>query len=462
MKSENLTFIKEELVTLSIMKRILLVNPHETAMGEFTNPPIGLLYIAGTLLKHAFDVRVVDGCLEGKVTIMKAIEEFRPELVGITCLTPGRKNALEVARMAKDFDPNVKVVMGGVHPTIMYRQIMEHYPFVDYIVLGEGEETCLEIAQGKEPAQINGLVYRDNDKIMKTPPRKYIENLDDLPFPAWHLVDLKKYPGKGKGVVRGINLARETRVSVIFSRGCTGHCDFCSTWWIWRGWRHRSAKNMVDEIELLYRDHGIRNFCFADDTMTVDRQATIELCDEILARKLNIVFHVTTRIDCVDELVLQKLKAAGCYKISFGIETGSPLLLEKMGKENDIKIAEQAISLSKEAGISVTALIIIGNVGENEETVRDTINFLRRTKPDDIGSVGGLWVLPGTKLYQDCKRRGFIDDDFWLTDEPYKIYTLEYSLEELANLRRKVAKCQNVFKKITNMIHRIRRIIQLQ
>jgi radical SAM superfamily enzyme YgiQ (UPF0313 family) len=439
------------------MNKVLLVNPHETEQSGFSNPPLGLLYLAGTLLKNGFDVRIVDGCLEGKSAIEMSIAEFQPDMVGITCLTPGRKKALDVAKMAKDFNDSIKVVMGGAHPTIMHKQLLEHYPFVDYIVLGEGEQTCLEIAQGKNPAQINGLVYRENDKIVKTPPRKYVENLDAVPFPAWHLLDLKKYPAIDKGVIRGIDLAVEPRISVIFSRGCKGHCDFCSTWWIWQGWRHRSAANMADEIELLYKNHDVRHFCFADDAMSVDRQATIELCDEIIERRLNIAFHVTTRTDCVDEVVLEKLKAAGCYKIAFGIETGSPALLEKMRKENDIETAERAIRLSKNAGLLTTALLIIGNVGETENTVKDTIRFLRRAKPDDIGCVGGLWVLPGTKLYQDCKRKGYIGDEFWLTDEPYKIYTSEYSQEELVKMQKKVTKYQSV---LTRIIKKISEIIQ--
>ena len=263
------------------MKRIMFVNPHETEQLGYSNPPLGLLYLAATLLKNGFEVKVVDGCLEGKDGVKKALESYRPAMVGITCLTPGRKKALEIAKLAKGLDPSVNIIMGGVHPTIMWKQMMEHYPYVDYIVLGEGEQTCLELAQGKEPSQVNGLVFRKNGKAIKTANRKNIADLDDLPFPAWQLVDLKKYPARGTGVYRGIDLSREPRVSVIFSRGCEGHCAFCSTWWIWKGWRHRSAKHMVDEIELLYNEQGIRHFCFADDSMTVDKQATIDLCDEI-------------------------------------------------------------------------------------------------------------------------------------------------------------------------------------
>lgn len=439
------------------MKKVLLVNPYETEQSGFTNPPICLLYLAGTLLKHGFDVRVVDGCFEGKTAVQNAIEVFHPQLVGISSLTPGRKKAIEIADMVKKFDSGIKVVIGGAHPTIMHQQIMQNYPSIDYIALGEGEETCLEIAQEKEPSQINGIVYRDNGNIVKTPARKNIAKLDDIPFPAWHLLDLQKYPAIDKGVYRGIDLSKVPRISVIFSRGCTGHCDFCSTWWIWKGWRHRSAKNMVDEIELLYKDHGIRHFCFADDAMTVNRQATIDLCDEIIRRNLNIVFHATTRTDCVDEIVLNKLKEAGCYKIAFGIETGSPILLDKMGKNNDVETSLKAIKLAKEAGILVTALMIIGNVGETQETVRETVNFLKKTQPDDIGCVGGLWILPGTKLYRDCKKKGFIDDNFWLTDEPYKVYTLEYSLKQLEELRTQIL-CYNA--PVTRLLIRLKSLFR--
>ena len=346
--------------------------------------------------------------------------------------------------MSKGINPRVSVVLGGAHPTIMHQQIMQHYPFVDYIVLGEGEQTCLELAQGREPSEIAGLVFRKNGKIEKTAQRQNIENLDDLPLPAWRLIDLKKYPARGSGVYRGIDLEKEPRISVVFSRGCKGHCDFCSTWWIWKGWRHRSAGNMADELELLYRDHGIRHFCFADDTLTVDRKATIDLCDEILSRKLKIAFHATTRTDCVDEVVMRKMHEAGCYQIAFGIETGSQALLEKMGKENDIAASERAIQLAKQTGISVTALMIIGNVGETTETMIDTIRFLQRTEPSDIGCVGGLWVLPGTKHYRECKQKKFIEDDFWLGDEPYKIYTLEWPLEKLDEMQKIVMNYRDI------------------
>lgn len=448
------------------MKRILLVNPHATEQDGFSNPPLGLLYLAGTLLKNGFEVRIVDGCREGKDAIIRELETYRPHIAGITCLTPGRKRALEIAAIAKSLDSNVVTVLGGAHPTIMYRQILESYPEVDLVVLGEGEQTLLEIARGDAFERIAGIGYRDaSGTAVKTAPRTFVENLDDIPFPAWHLLDLERYPGWGEGKYNGIVLRDHTRISVIFSRGCSGHCDFCSTWWIWKGWRHRSACNMADELELLYCDFGIRHFCFADDAMTVDRQATIELCDEIVRRKLVIAFHVTTRTDCVDEEMLLKLKQAGCYMVAFGIETGSPRLLAEMGKENGIENSVRAISMCRKIGLPVTALLIVGNVGETEETVLETLELLKRAMPDEVGCTGALWILPGTKLYQDCRRRGIIDDSFWLGDEPFLSYTMEHSLEKLEGFVRKingykgpVRKAMEKARRLPKMLHKLARL----
>ena len=437
------------------MKRILLINPPGTEQGGYSNPPLGLLYLAGTLLKGGFEVRVVDGCVTGADSLARALAEFRPDIVGVTCLTPERKKALSVARQVKEFDAAMVTVLGGAHPTIMHDQVMRNYPFVDFAVIGEGESALLEIAMGKAPEEIAGIVYRRGGEILKTAARAHEKNLDNIPFPAWGLVDLEKYPARGTGVVNGVDLAKEPRVSVIFSRGCSGHCDFCSTWWIWRGWRRRSAVNMADELELLYRDFGIRHFCFADDSMTVDRKGVIALCDEIISRRMKIAFHSTTRTDCVDAEMLARMRAAGCYNIAFGIETASSELLARMGKGNTVAASERAIALCRQAGIKVTALIIAGSVGETWKTIGETAAFLRRTRPDEVGSVGGLWILPGTKLYRDCVGRGLINNDFWLGDEPYLVYTAEHSPEELRRMKDRVANYDTFFYRAASRLKRM-------
>lgn len=195
---------------------------------------------------------------------------------------------------------------------------------------------------------------------------------------------------------------------------------------------------MADELELLTRKFGIRHFSFADDAMTIDRDATIGLCDEIVERRLRVAFDITTRTDCVDRTMLDRLKQAGCYSVAYGIETASQTILKAMNKENEVESARRAIRLAKEAGLSVTALLIVGSVGETDETIDETIRFLQETRPDIVACTGSLWILPGTKLYQDCKRAVFIDDAYWLGDEPYKIYTLEHSLPELRRYVRRI------------------------
>jgi anaerobic magnesium-protoporphyrin IX monomethyl ester cyclase len=419
--------------------RVLLVNPHGTEQEGFTNPPLGLLYLAGTLRANGIDVTVVDGCVGGRAAVEAALVAVKPSLVGITCLTPARQRAIEVAKLAKAHNPDSQIVIGGPHSTIMYRQLLMNYPFIDYAVLGEGESTLLELVRRVPIARITGLAYRDRGRVVRGPARSHLLNLDELAFPAWDLIDIRKYPSCGRGVVNGIDLAREPRVSVIYSRGCTGHCDFCSTWWIWKGWRHRSAVNMVDELEFLSEGLGTRHFWFADDALTIDRAATVSLCEEICRRRLRIAFVATTRSDCVDREVLELLRAAGCYEVSYGVETGSQELLRQMGKENDVVSARRAIEATKAAGLKATALIMVGNVGETNETIAETVEFLRQTRPDSVGCLGGLWVLPGTKVYHHCRKVGFIDDSFWLSDAPYKLYTLEHSAEELRAFQRRIA-----------------------
>ncbi len=426
------------------MRKVLLINPHDTAQTGYTNPPIGLLYLAGTLLEAGVAVEVVDGCREGRAAIEAALARFCPDFVGIVCLTPARQKAFEAARIAKAFDPRIQVVIGGAHATIMPNQILESYPEIDVVVLGEGEQTLVEIVRGDALEGIKGIAYRHEGGIRKTSPRPLVKDLDTIPFPAWHLLDLRRYEARGAGVFRGIDMAQEPRVSVIFSRGCKGHCNFCSTWWIWRGWRRRSPANMVDELEILNKTQGIRHFCFADDALTIDRDATIGLCREIVDRGLRIAFHATTRTDCVDPEMLEWLARAGCYGIAYGIETGSTDVLEGMNKENDTETAARAIAMTKNAGIECTALMIVGNVGETRSSVMDTVRFLKLTEPDVLGTTGSLWVLPGTAVYRDCVKKGVIDDSFWLGDEPYMVYDLEWPRQVLAEFEATIRDYRNI------------------
>lgn len=432
------------------MQKVLLIIPPETTQTGFFCPPLGLLYLAGTLKKQSIDVQFIDGCIKGWSGIQEKIKTYLPDIVGITCLTSMRKRALSVARMVKEINRDITVVLGGAHATIMYDQLLSHYDDIDIVVRGEGEMTFLEIAQGVELDKIDGIVFRDSEgKIKKNANRHYVEDLDKLPFPAWDLITdiLWEYPSNGPAQYRyynGIDLHNGPRIPVIFSRGCMGHCEFCSTWWIWKGWRHRSAENMVDELEWICDFFKIRHFVFADDAFTIDRQAILDFCDEILKRQLNIAFCANTRTDCVDLEILEKLKRVGCYEVSYGIETASPTLLSRMKKENDARNAEKAVTLTKQAGLNPGVLLIVGNVGETEDTIDETIDFLKKNNIDSTGTVGGLWIFPGTGLYRHAKKLGIINDSFWLGDDPYMVYTYEHSLRELRFFVHAIKECKKL------------------
>ena len=411
--------------------RVLLINPHDAAQNGFSSAPLGLAYLAGTLQSHGLEVAIIDGFLAGLKGIQDKVREYEPDIAGITSYTPGFHSALEIASWIKRYRARTLVVLGGPHATIMWKQILATWPEVDLCVLGEGEQTLLELAQGRPFTDISGIAFRDDSKPTRSPYRQQVENLDSIPFPAWNLLPLGQYPASGLGTFNGVNIAKEPRIPVVFSRGCTGSCVFCSTWWIWRGHRCRSARNMADEIELLSKRYGVKSVWFADDAFSVNMDSAKELCREIVARDLRIAWFATTRVDAIDRELLLAMKEAGCYAISYGVETGSQPLLDLMGKTASVKAATDAIVATRKAGLRAVALMITGNKGETDETINQTVDFLKEAKPTSIGSVGGLWLLPGTALYQEVKRRGLIDDSYWLTDRPTPVYLAEHDAEEL-------------------------------
>lgn len=410
---------------MSRFKRILLVNPPETEQGGYTPSPLGLLYLAAYLRKNEPRVvtSVVDGAIESEEEVARRLKGFKPDLVGVSVLTPSRHQALKVARLVKEFNPDCKVVFGGIHPTLMWQQMMEHYPEIDYIVRGEGEITFCELVTGKNLEEIKGLVWKgEKNKVTINPDRPLISNLDSLPFPAWELVDLSKYPARGEGVVNGINLKDEVRFSIIFSRGCMAACTFCSSWRVWRGYRSRGGKNVADEVELLVQKYHAKHCGFYDDTLTGNRQEIINFCQEIIKRKIKIAMTGITRVDQVDSRMLRLMAKAGFYELCYGIESGSPAMLLKINKKADLSRSKKAILETKKAGIKSVALMMYGLP---EETKRDKVlteQLLKETKPDAVGTIGEIWIFPGTALYEQAKKARLLDDRFWIGKRPYYIY----------------------------------------
>ncbi len=403
--------------------KILLVNPPNVEQGGYTPSPLGLLYLAGYIRsKCQARVSIIDGSRLGGRAVFDALTSFRPNLVGISSLTPGRHEALRVAHLVKHINPTCKTVLGGIHPTLMWQQIMQEYSQVDFIVRGEGEEILYDLVRGKPFSAIEGLVWRKKKKVICNPNRKLIANLNDLPFPAWDIIDPTIYPPRGEGIVNGINLSTETRYPIIFSRGCMACCTFCSSWKVWKGYRFRNGKNVADEMEFLIKRYGAKHFVFYDDTLTGSKDEIINFCREVVRRKLHVALHGTTRIDRVDAEILRWMKKAGFYEIAYGIESGSPHMLVKINKRTNLDLIVHGAKLTKKAGIRFCALMMYGLPKETQWDRQLTDRLLKKIKPDSIGSIGEVWIFPGTALYEQAKNANLLDDRFWLTNKPYYIY----------------------------------------
>lgn len=404
--------------------RILLVNPPKVQQCGYTPPPLALMFLASYLREDnpQVTVEIYDAALYGEKGLKERISTYKPDLLGMTVLTPARHEALQMAGFTKKTKPECRVVLGGVHPSIMWQQMMENYPQIDFIVIGEGEVTLSELASNKPLEKIDGLVWRKQQKIIKNQSRKFIQNLDDLPMPAWELINPRDYPPWGTGVFNGINLESETRFPLTFSRGCFGTCTFCSSWRIWRCYRSRSGDKVADEVEFLYHRYSARHFYFCDDTLTGDRDEIIKFCREVARRKLKIALNSSTRVDLVDIELLRLMHQAGFYQLSFGIESGSKKMLTKINKKTDLAKIKKAIMMTKKAGIGVCALMMYGLPGEDGEDRQLTQKLLATTKPDEIGTIGEVWIFPGTALYEQAKTAGILNDRFWLTKKPYYIY----------------------------------------
>lgn len=422
--------------------KTLLINPPMYDQRKYGKPfilpygpPLGIAYLASTLEKHGFEVRAIDMFDYSWDKVRQTLEEKQPDVIGITCLTEQRASPLELARLSKTMNKDCVVIMGGIHSTIMYEQILEQWP-VDIIILGEGEETIKELMtclEGKKIfGDVHGIAYKHEGKTIKTPPRRLIENLDDIPFPAYKYFDFDKYTRYEilKGIWNNKPLRNLRFVPVISTRGCVGSCQFCSTPFFWQKWRTRSAKNVVDEMELLTRDFGCGFFNFADDIFTVNKNRVIDLCKEIIQRKLDIIWDCETRVNFIWDDMLEWMMRAGCYCISFGVESASETVLKAIKKKTTPQQIAHAFQLTKQVGMKTKMLLMVGNPGEDDTTVNDTVRMIETVHPDFV-SVSEAMVFPGTELYESAKQKGFVSDDYWLTDRPAPYFTVENNLEKL-------------------------------
>ncbi len=402
--------------------------PHKRT-DKYLEYPIYLAYIVAVLEEAGVEVGFIDGVMEEMsiADFSRAVSSIRPDLVVIECSTPSIDYDLETARAVKDSVDGTSVALIGSHATFFHEEILSDNPAVNAICRGEAEMTVRELAlslsSGDDLRQVKSLSYREGEEVRVNPVRPLIQDLDSLPFPARHIV---RHDGYRAAIYSG-----DCPTAMVSSRGCPHHCIYC----LWpetlygHKFRARSAANVVDEMEHVVRDYGVDEIYFDDDCLTLSKKRVLEMCRLLLKRDVGVKWIVQSRVDTVDREVLTAMKEAGCHYILFGVESGSPRMLEIMKKRISLERVRQAFKNCRELGIRTQAFFLFGVPGETQETVEETIEFAKEIDADST-QFAIVVPHPGTELYETCVEHG------WLVYDGWEDFAAENSLIETDHLTR--------------------------
>ena len=411
--------------------------------GADSHYPLGLAYLHSYLesLGRGYEVKTeflnnvpTHQCLE---VIKKDIDEFKPDVVGVSLITHSRVGSYRVIEMVQRDYPHIKIVIGGMHVSVMYRQLAGAYPGI-VCVVGEGEITLAELVERWEKDlpidDVTGIAFHNGEKVVVTPSRELIQDLDILPFPKHEIF-----------LWRGRKVA-----GLLTSRGCPYKCNFCvldAT--SRRKVRCRSAKNIIDEVEYIITNYPtVETVWLHDDAFMILKDRTMEFCQEVIRRGVKTNFICSARFRPISREVVMLMKQAGFVHVLFGLESGAPNVLKQMRKGITQKSARHGLKLFSETGIKATAFLIVGLPGESAETIDETIEFVQELQDiqylyyDDIGVAG---IYPGTELNTIAQSRkmeiegyGPIDDDYWLTDGDVPFYEVDHTYEQLSEWKTKI------------------------
>jgi radical SAM superfamily enzyme YgiQ (UPF0313 family) len=367
------------------MTDVLLISP---PFKGLLREPIGLYYLAGVLNSNGIKAQILDFNIElpTKLQFRELIKKVMPKIIGLTSYTFNFSITQKIAEEIKIIEPNIITVLGGVHASAIPYKILKNNNAFDYIVIGEGEITfldlCKKVLDYDSAKNINGIAIRKRDEVILNPPRSLIKDLDELPIPNRELIPMKKYPV----------------ASVQTSRGCPYNCIFCNiNRFYGKKFRLRDPKMVVKECELVIKRYETKNIFFFGDDFTFDSGWVEELCDEIKKRNLNFIWGCETRTDNVNLSLLQKMREAGCIEVQYGIDYGDEDVLKKLGKEMSIDCINDAVKWAKEAGLFIGGFFIFDVPEENENTMENTFQLIQRL-PIDAIEVNLLTPYPGTPL----------------------------------------------------------------
>ena len=419
--------------------KIFLINVRRSE-----NPliPLGLLYLGGVLERNGYKVKVYDVVdPNDESQLVNEVLKYQPDVLGFSFLTTAVEKTNRIIQQLRTISGKSIFISGGVHSTALPQDTFERLG-LDYVICGEGEvsllEFCNSLRTGSVRRDIAGLVYREDSKVTINPVSGYIEDLDSLPLPAWHLVDMEKYlfpPGYIKGL-----FYRRT-APVLTSRGCPARCIFCSSPNIFgRMVRRRSVRSVVDEIKTLKDRYRIDGVFFLDDTFTVDRNWIMDFCKLMEEERVNLDWSCQTRVNVVSREILERMKDAGCVQVDYGIESGSAKILKNLKKGTNIEQIKTAFKLAREVGLRTYGSVLLGSPGETWSDVQLTKKLLAELRPS-LTLFNFLTPFPGSELYDMALKnnwiRGGVDRlhsyDMHTTDESLMIS--ELSPGELSRAR---------------------------
>jgi radical SAM superfamily enzyme YgiQ (UPF0313 family) len=382
--------------------KVLLIYPYfleeRIHAEEIGVPPLGIFYVGALLKKNGHDVEILNwhNIQHTPQKITEALTASEPDVIGFSILHANRWGGIEIAGIARRLFPSAPIVFGGVGATYLWEHLLTHFPQIDAVIIGEGEISFLKLIGHYETADpplesIGGIAYRRDGRPTRNACDPLIRDLDTLPNPALFF----------------------SYQHLSLTRGCPAECAFCSSPDFWgRRVRSHSAGYFVDQLEMLHR-RGVGHFFVSDDTFTVNKQRTIAVCRDIIRRQLPIQWQAISRVDMIGEEVLYWMRKAGCIQISYGVEHGSPEIRQLLNKRLKTEDIERAFALTASYGIMPRAYFIYGCPGESRETIRETIELMRRIKPLSV-LFYILDIFPGTALYEDHKRRHNLTEDIWL------------------------------------------------
>jgi len=429
------------------------------------HPPLGLAMLAAVVEKLGYDVSVIDATalnLNDKELIRK-LKEINPDVIGITTNILLVRRSLEASRLIQRQIPNVKLVFGGPWASAVYEMLLRKR-YCDFVIVGEGEYSFAELLsaleKGELPKTKPGIAYLDSNTIQLEPPQP-IENLDSLPFPAWHLFPSpKKYLHYRRKLIF---------YPIMTSRGCPYQCNHCTKIVHGTRVRFRSIENVIDEIRYLKERFSIEELTIIDDNFTVNKKRAEKIIDEIIKLNYNLLIQFSNglRADTLTLKLVKKLKRAGTYKIAIGVESGNQDVVNKIGKKLDLNAVRRAAQIIKREKIILVAFFIIGHPFDTVKTMKDTINFALEIDPDTPLFFKAI-AFPGTELYNQVQRDGKFLIALKDIDHGYNLSSANY---EIYNLR--AADVEKMFKmayrrfylrprKMTSLLTKIRSISELK